>query len=532
MGERLDKAGLAQIKGILSTKFATKLDKHPGISAGKFLQTDLNGDATWGEPASPNEIATVTRNWLQDNMPAGETVVVDKSLLTEGAAADAKVTGRIMRSIGPVYNPNKTYNYGDPCVQNGRLYKASQNISTPEEFNSAHWTEDSIMDSIGTAVLYTQQGLSNAQKEQAIKNIGAVGFTWNQTPNDDQKQAARSAIGLPIIDWIINTLTPKQRATARSNFALGIVPELYGAVGDGVTDDKNALSSAISAACSNNVPLYFTPGKVYLTSGYLHVTKRINIYGNGATLKGSGTNENQVINVQCAEGQFPEVTGKGLIENLTIDANGREIGLNIVKAQGFELQNIDVFGFAGTGVLIQGNYEIFAENIRIAGSGSANSVGMKVQCSDSHFTNIITKNVAIGIKNMNWFNFYNHVHSWNTVSSLIENSIMIDNECDLHLAESYIDTCAIGIKQETRLPVYINGMIIYRNNSYMDASFTPVLFSVGNAGNAAQIKGYGIFNENGDSLYNLFDVDVSSSNDFDWISNNDTTISVMGNVPT
>ena len=65
----------------------------------------------------------------------------------------------------------------------------------------------------------------------------------------------------------------------------------------------------------------------------------------------------------------------------------------------------------------------------------------------------------------------------------------------------------------------------------MSSSFTPVVFGVTSAANAANIKGYGIIDNSDTRLYNLFDVDISSVKTFDWKGNNDVSIQSMGNVP-
>ena len=95
MGNWLDKTGITYLKGLLSTKFATKIDKPSGVVAGKFLQTDSNGDAVWGDAASSAAIVSATENWLANNVSGGSTIAVDTSLTVSGAAADAKVTGNV-----------------------------------------------------------------------------------------------------------------------------------------------------------------------------------------------------------------------------------------------------------------------------------------------------------------------------------------------------------------------------------------------------------------------------------------------------
>ena len=64
--------------------------------------------------------------------------------------------------------------------------------------------------------------------------------------------------------------------------SVAVSPDTYGAVGDGVTDDTNALLAAFNAGY--NIAL--TPGKTYLHRRTLQMnTNGTTLYGNGATLK-------------------------------------------------------------------------------------------------------------------------------------------------------------------------------------------------------------------------------------------------------
>jgi len=55
--------------------------------------------------------------------------------------------------------------------------------------------------------------------------------------------------------------------------------ESYGAVGDGITDDTNAILSAIAA--SNAIEF---GNKTYYCSGDITISKDITVIGNGATI--------------------------------------------------------------------------------------------------------------------------------------------------------------------------------------------------------------------------------------------------------
>ena len=60
-----------------------------------------------------------------------------------------------------------------------------------------------------------------------------------------------------------------------------ITPEMYGAVGDGVTDDTQAIQDAVA----NGGVVSLKREAAYLISGAITLTKSVAIYGNGATIK-------------------------------------------------------------------------------------------------------------------------------------------------------------------------------------------------------------------------------------------------------
>lgn len=87
---------------------AAKLDKPTAVPAGKFLQTDSNGDAVWGNAASPTDVTNAVTDWLDDNIPTGQTVAVDQSLTVSGAAADAKKTGDKITNLNRAVKDTET----------------------------------------------------------------------------------------------------------------------------------------------------------------------------------------------------------------------------------------------------------------------------------------------------------------------------------------------------------------------------------------------------------------------------------------
>lgn len=79
-------------------------------------------------------------------------------------------------------------------------------------------------------------------------------------------------------------LTPEQRAQARKNIGVVdanyVTPQMYGAKGDGVTDDTDAIRAARTAAIDNKKALYFPTG-IYLIRDSIELWSGAEIFGCG-----------------------------------------------------------------------------------------------------------------------------------------------------------------------------------------------------------------------------------------------------------
>jgi len=71
-------------------------------------------------------------------------------------------------------------------------------------------------------------------------------------------------------------------------FQRGISVDAFGAVGDGETDDREAIQAAIDAGTDAGVPVHFTAGRTYVADAVLSVTGPATISGYGATLRATG----------------------------------------------------------------------------------------------------------------------------------------------------------------------------------------------------------------------------------------------------
>lgn len=153
MGNWLDKAGLTHLKGLLSTKFSTKVDRYTDQPGGKFLQTDNNGNAVWGDAASPTAVASATEDWLDAHISGGSTIAIDDTLTVAGAAGDAKAIGELIV-------------VSDSSESLGETNKIWINDETPTEIEVPTMEEHNVLadaidiaptESLGQELLFTEK---------------------------------------------------------------------------------------------------------------------------------------------------------------------------------------------------------------------------------------------------------------------------------------------------------------------------------------------------------------------------------------
>lgn len=313
----------------------------------------------------------------------------------------------------------------------------------------------------------------------------------------------------------------------------GITPEEYGAKGDGTTDDTYAIQSAFDESALKNVPVSFGYGKTYAVSSTITMSKRQDVYGNGSFIKATSSMTN-LFTINTEQGHVTSSIGKGLLTNITFDCNSNASnGVYVQYSAGFAIQNVDVLRPISNGFYFASGFELFCTNCRVAG-GTSNTVGFNIQTYDSHFTDIVTVNVGIGVKVGKPNNFFDHVHSWNTRTNVVPTSVMFEASANIEAVNCYCDTCATFVDMKADCFVYVNGLMVLSSSTFMPSSImagiTPYLFRLGSNGLTTRIKGYGITYKS-DVQYSFSDKQASVWSDFGWLENNDTTISNMAECP-
>lgn len=215
-------------------------------------------------------------------------------------------------------------------------------------------------------------------------------------------------------------------------FAAEITPFDFGARGDGVVDDTRALQAAIDAAIASRTILTSPMAAVYAVSAPLKVGGMLNADFRLAEIK--------------AVSDMPDVISYDakdyytLLRNLRIDANGKAGNcLHITHARKMRVDNLITNNHLETSLLINTGYEIFVQNTHINAGVPADTTGIKIHTSDSHFSDIVIIDCKTAIHN-EMLNFYSRIHAWTIRPDIVKDSVFFDIYGNAVISESYADT--------------------------------------------------------------------------------------------
>ena len=225
----------------------------------------------------------------------------------------------------------------------------------------------------------------------------------------------------------------------------------YGAKGDGINDDYQAIKNAIND-CSNGEELIF-PFGTYLINTTLVINKSIRINLCGSTIKCN----NDIGTMIRVYSLSTDVDG-GLIRDFSI-YNGKlslalksHVGINITDCARFTIKDLTIEEFLRVGIKIHREgitnqcYEGMINNIKLFGCGelaTSNTFGIEVNTADCFFNQIIgTRGMSATILNGWGGNYYSQIHGWYDYPV---NRCLIRTVRECRISQSYSDHLPVGI---------------------------------------------------------------------------------------
>lgn len=304
------------------------------------------------QPVQTGTIVDAVENWLDDHISGGETIAIDTSLSVEGAAAEAKATGKMIvaQTTQPTDVTNRVW-FPDAAA-------TETDVPTYDEFQD-------LKSAIGDL-----DELTTEDKTDIVSAINEVDSLFE------------SGIDIAVADWLDNhpeaTTTVQDGSLTKSKFTNTlkletikdyVTPEMFGAVGDGVTDDSQALISAINSGypvkllnksyyCNADITIPQngsissmsnnggTNSRIKFANGHGLITDNRYINVSGFMLEGDGTGSGITINGELTA--YMVSISKMLIYNFAI-------GINCIKTM-WDCSFIDIrITNCGTGFTTENN---------------------------------------------------------------------------------------------------------------------------------------------------------------------------------
>ena len=270
-----------------------------------------------------------------------------------------------------------------------------------------------------------------------------------------------------------------------------ITPQMFGAKGDGVSDDTGSIKAAIDYARGKKSVIVFPAGN-YGISEPLSVNFDIKIIGENAFIVPL-KEMTHFMGINTSE-----KTNSGYIFGLGFSAGDTfsvSTGIKISYVANFRLHGLKIFNTT-VGINYIKGYELLVDSCLIRTSiPNTESIGIEVKTSDSHFSNIIIINYHIGIYDMNGGNFYDKIHAWIASTAIVKGSIYFRANGSAYISQCFNDTYETAIYINGQQNVIVSELRNFYNSDYINSDVidgSPVLFYISNGQENQNLKCYGI----------------------------------------
>lgn len=270
-----------------------------------------------------------------------------------------------------------------------------------------------------------------------------------------------------------------------------ITPQMFGAKGDGISDDTDNIKATITYARDKKSVIVFPAGN-YGISEPLDVNFDIKIIGENAfIIPLKDMTHFMGINTT-------EKTNSGYIFGLGFSAGDTfsvTTGIKISYVANFRLHGLKIFNTT-VGIDHIKGYELLVDSCLIRTSiPSEDSIGMDIKTSDSHFSNIIIINYHVGIYDECGGNFYDKIHAWIANTAIVKNSIYFRANGSAYISQCFNDTYETAIYINGKQNVVVSEFRNFYNSNYINSDIiddTPVLFHISNGQENQNLVCYGI----------------------------------------
>lgn len=260
------------------------------------------------------------------------------------------------------------------------------------------------------------------------------GIFANYNAIESLEQGSLSAVGASVGD------IPVADGNGNWNWLTNgfVTPEMYGAVGDGVTDDTESLQNAVNYCCENNSTLVLCSGKHYKITETINITKRMILDGNGSKITSTATWAFYVHPAQMWDGEFTTIRNLYLI-----CVNGIKIESIRTQLLHSRVQNTDI-----AVSVLHGSYESIIQDCYFVSFSGVTSIGIECKSSDIIFNNITGYGQKIFVKNYGTSSIFDTLHGWPIDEDYDDSIFFYENSLGFsaHILNCHSDTYQYAIR--------------------------------------------------------------------------------------
>lgn len=228
-----------------------------------------------------------------------------------------------------------------------------------------------------------------------------------------------------------------------------IFPKTFGAVGDGVEDDTQAIQNAINSV---NVGIVYFPSGTYAISSPIEIPNRVSLeLSPNATIKAIAPMDYMIKVTRDAYESHEQFISGGIIDGNALS----KIGITNSWIARLKIADIIIKNNIEYNLYLDGGYEFTIDTVKIdnttvrnddwTGEHLLNSCGVYVGVSDSILNNIVIKNNNIGLITGGGNNKYTSIHVWSNVKEVIDNnSIAFDVRNSSIFLQCTADSMKVG----------------------------------------------------------------------------------------
>ncbi|RNE19092.1 BppU family phage baseplate upper protein [Lacticaseibacillus paracasei] len=197
----------------------------------------------------------------------------------------------------------------------------------------------------------------------------------------------------------------------------------FGAIGDGIKDDTEAIQKCISYASSNGLRITSDKDKSYVISSPIKISGKFDIDLKGSTIS-SKSQVDSLLSIDCLS---DDTAGErqSRLDNIYFDCANANVGVS-VKARRVYLTNLLFLSVTNTGISLDGGYEISLSSSNFKGSSSSNATGISINTTDNFVSHCFGKDCHVFLVNNAEGNIIEGCHSWIWTESMLAGSIFID----------------------------------------------------------------------------------------------------------